>query len=115
MLLTCVLCPARVCLFVHIDATRQTLQKPKTLDEAVDKLVAVKLDELRQGLAADYAAKATALSGRIGQLEQQQQRAQQAAAAAATASQSNSHSGARVASAKAAPGSRVASAKPAAS
>lgn len=53
------------------------LQKPKTLEEAVDKLVAVKLEEVRQGLAETYAAKAATLAARVGQLEQQ------AAAAAA--------------------------------
>lgn len=71
------------------------MQKPKTLEEAVDKLVAVRLEEVRQGLTESYAVKAATLAARVGQLEQQ-------AAAAAAAEQTRS-----VTSAK---GSRVASA-----
>lgn len=97
------------------------LQKPKTLHEAVEKLVALKLEDVRQGLTADYAAKASALAARIEHLQQQlQQPAQPAHGPAAAAGQSASGSshggrgsvgGSRMASA----GSRVASAKPAAS
>jgi BMFP domain-containing protein YqiC len=49
------------------------LQKPQTLVEAVDKLVALRLEDVQQTLAAGYAAKAAALVARVGQLEQQQQ------------------------------------------
>ncbi len=90
------------------------LQKPKTLDEAVDKLVALKLEDVRQGLQADYASKAAALSARIEHLQQQLQ--QQAAQAAAASASNSSHGGKASASSRmASAGSRVASAKPAAS
>jgi hypothetical protein len=78
-----------------------TAQKPKSLDEAVDKLVALKLEDTRLALAANYAAKATALSARISHMEQQ---LVQQVAAAAAAPQASSHGGSK--------GSRVTSAKP---
>eukprot|EP00878_Enallax_costatus_P008179 GHUV01008552.1.p1 GENE.GHUV01008552.1~~GHUV01008552.1.p1 ORF type:complete len:317 (+),score=105.68 GHUV01008552.1:230-1180(+) len=56
----------------------QLQRKPKTLEEAVDKLVALRLEDVRQGLSEGYAVKAAALAARVGQLEQQ-------AASAATA------------------------------
>lgn len=46
-----------------------TLQKPKTLAEAVEQLMAVRLEEERSSLAAQWAAKADALAARIAQLE----------------------------------------------
>jgi BMFP domain-containing protein YqiC len=53
------------------------LQKPQTLVEAVDKLVALRLEDVQQTLAAGYATKAAALVARVGQLEQQQQQTAQ--------------------------------------
>jgi Ethanolamine utilization protein EutJ (predicted chaperonin) len=92
------------------------LQKPKTLDEAVDKLVSLKLEDVRQGLTAEYAAKATALAARLEHLEQrlQQQAAQAAAAPPPASASSHGGKGAAVSSRVASAGSRVASAKPAA-
>jgi hypothetical protein len=86
------------------------LQKPKTLDEAVDKLVAVRLEEVRQGLAEQYAAKVALLAAKIGQLEgalQQQQQQQQAAAAQASRQSPATSNAGAVSSAKS---SRAASA-----
>ena len=77
------LCCAMLCCVV---------QKPKTLDEAVDKLVALKLEDVRQSMASDYAAKAAALSARITHMEQQQAAAAQPPPSAATP-QSSSNGG----------------------
>jgi hypothetical protein len=52
------------------------LRKPQTLVEAVDKLVALRLEDIQQTLSAGYAAKAAALLSRVGQLAQQQQQQQ---------------------------------------
>jgi hypothetical protein len=59
--------PCRCCCWVSLLATPP--QKPKTLDEAVDLLVAQRLEEVRQGLAAEYAARGAALATRVAQLE----------------------------------------------
>jgi hypothetical protein len=92
------------------------LQKPKTLDEAVDKLVALKLEDVRTGLTADYAAKAAALAARIEHLQQQQQQQAAQAAAAVSSANNSSHGGRASASSRlGSAGSRVASAKPTAS
>lgn len=91
------------------------LQKPKTLDEAVDKLVSLKLEDVRQGLTAEYAAKATALAARLEHLEQRlQQQAAQAVTQPPASASSHGSKGAAVSSRVASSGSRVASAKPAA-
>lgn len=76
----------------------------------MDKLVALQLEDVREVMAAQYAAKATALSTRIANLEQQlqQQAAQAAAAAAVPPASASSHGG--KSSSKGS--SRVASAKP---
>ncbi|KAF8070993.1 hypothetical protein HT031_001074 [Scenedesmus sp. PABB004] len=57
----------------------QLQRKPQSLGEAVDKLVALRLEEVRGALSADYAQRAAALAARVGQLE--------AAAATAAAAQ----------------------------
>jgi hypothetical protein len=89
------------------------LQKPKTLDEAVDKLVSLKLEDVRQGLTAEYAAKASALAARLEHLGQRlQQQAAQAAAAPPASASSHGGKGAAVSSRVTSAGSRVASAKP---
>jgi len=56
------------------------LQKPKTLEEAVDKLVALRLEAEREMLTQRYATQEEALQARVAQLE-----AAAAAAAAAAA------------------------------
>lgn len=66
----------------------------------MDKLVALRLEDVRLATAADHAAKAAALSARVGHLEQQLQQA------AALQQQLQTSSGA------ASKGSRVASARP---
>ncbi|WIA31793.1 hypothetical protein OEZ86_002663 [Tetradesmus obliquus] len=54
----------------------QLQRKPQTLVEAVDKLVALRLEDIQQTLSAGYAAKAAALMSRVAQMEQQQQQQQ---------------------------------------
>ena len=44
-------------------------QKPRTLEEAVDKLVALQLEDARVALTAEYTAKEAALLARLAGLE----------------------------------------------
>lgn len=54
-----------------LSAALPPCQKPKTLGEAVDKLVALRLEEVRASMAAEQQQRAAQLAARIGALEAQ--------------------------------------------